>query len=290
MSRYKHKIPRDDLKRFGKEIAKKLVNSDYKAGRVKDPTKIDEKQQKKVKIFCKDYFEKAAQKHKKHEAEKQSRSTKKDAHRTSKISSAKETPSQSPNQAEEIPSKLEASDDEEDIKMSDNELEPDDRASGSPSIHNGTLKRKRLETDISGIKDEDDFDILQSPAKKLNFDSEATSPHPPPPPPPAPPAETPSDTGTPIQELAEDEMETDLHADTNFKGKSMADVLAQAQQEGDDEDEGTDDEYTSKSQLLKSESPETKFEAAIGTNGLKMENPLTDGQEIVEHIKEELEG
>jgi hypothetical protein len=283
MSRYKQKIPRDDLKRFGKEIAKKLVNSDYKAGRVKDPTKIDEKQQKKVKVFCKDYFEKAAQKHKKHEAEKLSRSSKKDADKVTKLSSAKDSPSQSPNQIDETHLKLEASDDE-DIKMSDNDLEPDE-TSGSSSAYNSTLKRKRPQMDNLGIKDEDDSDILQSPAKKLNFDSEATSPRPPPPPPPAPPAETPPDTGTPIQEAGEDEMDTDLHADTNFKGKSMADVLAQAQQEGDDE---MDNDYTSKPNR-KLESPETKFEEGLGTNGVKMENPMTDGQDIVERIKEEVE-
>src|ERR1700744_5237494 len=73
MNKYKHKIPRDDLKRFAKEIAKKLVASDYKAGRVKDPTKIEERQIKKVKEFCKQFFEKAYQKHKKHEAEKEAR-------------------------------------------------------------------------------------------------------------------------------------------------------------------------------------------------------------------------
>ncbi|RMZ90657.1 hypothetical protein DV736_g2107, partial [Chaetothyriales sp. CBS 134916] len=48
MNKYKHKIPRDDLKRFAKEIAKKLVASDFKAGRVKDPTEIGEKQQRKT--------------------------------------------------------------------------------------------------------------------------------------------------------------------------------------------------------------------------------------------------
>ena len=54
MNKYKHKIPKDDLKRFAKDVAKKLVSSDYKAGRVDDPTKISEKQQKKVKSYCKD--------------------------------------------------------------------------------------------------------------------------------------------------------------------------------------------------------------------------------------------
>lgn len=280
MSKYKHKIPRDDLKRFGKEIAKKLVNSDYKAGRVKDPTKIDEKQQKKVKIFCKEYFDKAAHKHKKHEAEKSSRKVKKDNSSAVAATSANETPSHSPKMDDSSPPKIEASDDE-DIKMSDNELEIDETP-GTPSHHNGTLKRKRLGLDTAGLKDEED-DLIQSPTKKLNFDSEVSTPQPPPPPPPAPPAETPPDVGTPSQDFG-DEMDTDLHADTNFKGRSMADVLAQAQEEGDDEIETNHKlQARTKDEL----SSETRFEEGLGRNGVKLENPMVDGQAAVEKIKEE---
>src|SRR3954447_10996419 len=76
MNKYKAKIPREDLKRFAKELAKKLVESDFKGGRVEDPTKISDKHQQKVKKYCKEFFEKAAHKHSKHEKEKAAKKVK----------------------------------------------------------------------------------------------------------------------------------------------------------------------------------------------------------------------
>jgi [histone H3]-lysine36 N-trimethyltransferase len=220
MNKYKHKIPRDDLKRFAKEIAKKLVASDYKAGRVKDPTKIDERQAKKVKDFCKQFFEKAYQKHKKHESDKSSRENGMD--------SKGETLAASPAAAAPAPEL------DEDIKMSDNELD-DTPSVNTPSDANGlgTLKRKRGDpTNVDTIGDDDEREPTGSPVKRLNM--EIGTP-PPPPPPPAPPVETPP-SSTP-REDDDVEMDTDIHADTNFKGRSMADVLAQAQAEDADCDE-----------------------------------------------------
>jgi hypothetical protein len=46
------------------------VNSDFKNNRVEDPTKISEKQQKKVKKYCKEFFDKAVIKHRAHEQKK----------------------------------------------------------------------------------------------------------------------------------------------------------------------------------------------------------------------------
>lgn len=231
MNRYKHKIPKDDLKRFAKEIAKKLVASDYKAGRVKDPTKIDERQQKKVKEFCKQFFEKAYQKHKKHEQEKGSKG------RTHKpdvpTSNSGPSPGLSPAAAD---------DDADDVKMSEDEV--DIEPSESPSDQNGTLKRKRIEEQDaepadSSVNDGDE-DVTASPAKRLNVAVEGNTP-PPPPPPPAPPIETPP-ASTPREDNVDHDVDmdvcnnhTNIHADTNFRAKSMADVLAEAQQEGLDE-------------------------------------------------------
>ena len=220
MNKYKHKIPKEDLKRFGKEIAKKLVASDYKSGRVKDPTKIDEKQQKKVKDYCKQFFDKAAHKHKKHEDERATRKANKgeDVATPSAMS-----PSTDQNVSPNI--KKEESDDDEDIKMSDHELEngptPD-----TPSESNA-LKRKRGNSSPV-VKDEID-DPTKSPLKKLNTDTP-----PPPPPPPAPPMETPP-ANTPTEDM---DVEADLNdeGDTMFKDKSMADVRALAQQMSDDEE------------------------------------------------------
>lgn len=232
MNKYKHKIPKEDMKRFGKEIAKKLVASDYKSGRVKDPTKIDEKQQKKVKDYCKQFFDKAAHKHKKHEDERATRKANKGGDvATPSAMSPPTDQNVSPNV------KKEESDDDEDVKMSDHELEngptPD-----TPSEPNA-LKRKRGNSSPV-VKDEVD-DPTKSPFKKLN-----TETPPPPPPPPAPPMETP-----PAYTTTDDmEVEADLHdeGDTMFKDKSMADVRALAQQMGDDEEmvDGHDQGFTIK--------------------------------------------
>ncbi|KAJ9500595.1 histone methyltransferase set2 [Exophiala xenobiotica] len=228
MSKYKHKIPKDDLKRFGKEISKKLVASDYKAGRVKNPTKIDERQQKKVKEFCRQFFEKAYQKHKKHEAEKAVRDK-------GKKTPAAPSPAESPDADDATP---------EDMKMSDVEDEDENveatlnAQSPSERTANGTLKRKRVEDEG---RDENESESVDSPSTKVEVDTP-----PPPPPPPAPPVETPPASTPQEGEGAGEgdvdmEMDTDIHADTNFKGRSMADVLAQAQAEdvdGDGDREG----------------------------------------------------
>ncbi|KAJ5641525.1 WW/Rsp5/WWP [Penicillium lividum] len=70
VDQYKHKIPKEHLKRFAKETAKKLVESDYKRNKVSDPTKISDKHQQTVKSFCTTFFDKAAQKHKERERRK----------------------------------------------------------------------------------------------------------------------------------------------------------------------------------------------------------------------------
>src|SRR5271154_5142266 len=62
MDKFRNKLPKDDLKKFAKEIGKKLVASDFKNNRVEDPTKISTKQEKKVKKYVKDFFDKAVAK------------------------------------------------------------------------------------------------------------------------------------------------------------------------------------------------------------------------------------
>jgi [histone H3]-lysine36 N-trimethyltransferase len=229
MNKYKNSIPRDDLKRFGKEIAKKLVASDYKAGRVTNPTKINEKQQKKVKEFCKQFFDKAAHKHKKQEEERAARKTKEGTTTSTPVAMSPASQDVSPNV------KREESDDE-DVKMSDHEVD-------TPSESN-TLKRKRGDSSpVAALKEEcepGNWVVDKSPHKKVNVDT-------PPPPPPAPPVETPP-ASTPrelegemdVEVKEELEVEADLHdeGDTVFRDKSMADVKKLAQMEVED-DEGT---------------------------------------------------
>lgn len=261
MNKYKNKIPRDDLKRFAKEIAKKLVASDYKAGRVKDPTKIEERQQKKVKDFCKQFFDKAYQKHKKHEMEKAARGKGKKAPPSGEAATV--SPGASPHPGDISPENGV----EDDVKMSDDENGEQALGAETPVETNGSgsLKRKRIDAegdDPSTLGEDEEGEATGSPLKRLNLDIDTP---PPPPPPPAPPVETPPGS-TPRESEGEGEgdveMGTDIYADTNFAGKSMADVLAQAQEE--DEDEGDD---TGK------DGPGI----GLGT-GMELDNPLVDKQ------------
>ncbi|EGX90876.1 histone H3 lysine 36 (K36) methyltransferase [Cordyceps militaris CM01] len=64
LDKFRHKLPKDDLKRLGKDLAKKLVASDYKNGRVTDPTaKLSDKQIYKIKTYAKDFLDRAVQKY-----------------------------------------------------------------------------------------------------------------------------------------------------------------------------------------------------------------------------------
>ena len=58
------------------QIGKKLVSSDYKNGRVKDPTSISEKQEKQVRKYCKEFFEKAVEKDKERQRKRAERKAK----------------------------------------------------------------------------------------------------------------------------------------------------------------------------------------------------------------------
>ncbi|KAI2788270.1 Histone-lysine N-methyltransferase, H3 lysine-36 specific [Penicillium oxalicum] len=180
VDQYKHKLPKEDLKRFAKETAKKLVEGDYKHQRVADPTKVSEKHQKTVKSYCKNFFEKAAAKHKEREARKAQKGA----------SATESKPGSTPADAH-------------DIKMSDDEQEGPasavaNRSAGSltpmddGSSNTSALKRKRdgdasppgaAETHLAS-------DMENSPSKRQKST-------PPPPPPPPPPVDGPPETEDP---------------------------------------------------------------------------------------------
>ena len=63
----------DNLRLVVVQAAKKLVTSDFKNNRVEDPTKISTKQEKQVKKWVKDYFDKAVVKKRQHDAKKAQR-------------------------------------------------------------------------------------------------------------------------------------------------------------------------------------------------------------------------
>ena len=120
--------------------------------------------------------------------------------------------------------------DDEDVKMSEDEDETPTPPTPSAGMNGDGLKRKREEDDEVDVKT--DSDASKSPAKRVK----SNSPLPPPPPPPEPPVDSPpmqSDGWSPA------DVAKALHADTSFADKSMADVLAEAQQDSGDGDDLT---------------------------------------------------
>ena len=176
MDRFKGKLPKDDLKRFAKEISKKLVSSDFKNHRVEDPTKIDSKKEKQIKTYVKDYFDKAAKKHKERE---QRRAERKAEQTSTNASSATKVPAKTKKEDEE-------SDGDQDMAVSDDEdlktkleastpITPMDQMSAVDG-----LKRKR--EDLEGYDSMKLEDLESTPNKMIKSET----PPPPPPPPPAP--------------------------------------------------------------------------------------------------------
>ncbi|KAF3479785.1 uncharacterized protein GIQ15_06761 [Arthroderma uncinatum] len=179
MDKFKHKLPKEDLKRYAKEVGKKLVNSDFKNNRVSDPTKINEKQIKQVKKYCKEYFDKAVAKHRAHE--------KKKAEYRSKHN--KSTNNGSQEQVDAGVDKQDESDAEGDVNLSDNDdLNQEGIQGSSPQEDEGvtlggSLKRKRDVENAIGEAINETFEG-SSPSKRQRSES---PPVPPPPPPPMSP-------------------------------------------------------------------------------------------------------
>lgn len=168
MDKFHHKLPKEELKKFAREVNKKLVASDYKNNRVDDPTSITLKQEKKVKKFVKEFFDRAVVKYKEHEKKKAERL----AHGNSTKSPARET-TQTPI-AEVSPVK-------DDVELSD--IEAEDGVSTTSSDR----KRKREEELESAGETPSETPSL----KRVKEDDMTEIPSPPPPPPPPADACTP---------------------------------------------------------------------------------------------------
>jgi len=176
MDKYSHRLPKEEIKRFAKEVNKKLVASDYKNGRVEDPRKISSKQEKKVRAYVKDFFDRAVEKH--HERERR---------RAKRPDNAVQEPTQdSPTSPVE----------QYDLSKEE-EFEPTggEAASSTPSSASSGRKRKRQEDEEMRSAS---VTPSETPSVKRLKEEEPDTPSPPPPPPP-PPAEA-MDT-----ELAEEE-------------------------------------------------------------------------------------
>lgn len=130
------------------------MNSDFKNNRVENPTAINDKQQKKVRNYCKEYFEKAVVKHREHE-KKAGKGTKEAGHTANG-----------------------ESDEGVDVKMSDDEGGKDTPGDGEETETPGSsLKRKRDDD-----PEKEDGKQSPSPSKRQR----SSTPPPPPPPPMSP--------------------------------------------------------------------------------------------------------
>lgn len=123
---------------------------------MQDPTQISEKQQKKVKQFCKEYFDKAVVKHRAHEKKKAANHAKE----------PEPKPEDTPNAD---------SDEALDVKMSDDEEKPEDKSVLMDTEESGgSLKRKRHEAG----NENGNLSGSASPSKR----AKSSTPTPPPPP------------------------------------------------------------------------------------------------------------
>lgn len=176
MDKFRHKLPKEELKRFAKDVSKKLVSSDYKNNRVADPTTISEKQEKKIRKYVKDFLDRAVQKYHEHEKRK--------AERAAGPSHAKtKEPDNEAIASVETPGTTGPAGDEP-ATLSDAE----DGTAGSPE-----RKRKRDEDDLDASLTPD-----ETPSVKRLKDEETTE-EPTPPPPPPPPEEAMDVDMTPTQ-------------------------------------------------------------------------------------------
>lgn len=181
MSKFKDQLSKDDLKKFAKEVGKKLTASDFKHGKITDLREIPEKKVRAIKDYVTDYFKRAVDKKKAIESE-----------RANRKSMASNGVSKSSEKSKKVESKslvstseamdMEMSDDDgvtgQIISMSGTPVTP---AIGTP-YEEGLGKRKRSNDEI------DEFTPADTPLKRFKeYPMDERSPPPPPPPPPSAP-------------------------------------------------------------------------------------------------------
>lgn len=166
MDKFRHKLPKDILKKHTKDVNKSLVASDYKHNRVDDPTYISEKTEKKVKKYVKDFLDKAVVKHREHEKHKAEREAQSGS---TSVESSSAHKAVAPVETRGAPH----GDDDDDVAMSDVE----DAPTSSP------VKRKR-EEDVDMMDTSLTPEEVPSVKRVKEETPEEASPPPPPPPPP----------------------------------------------------------------------------------------------------------
>ncbi|KAK1975545.1 SET domain-containing protein [Colletotrichum cereale] len=188
IDKYRHKLPKDDLKRLGKDVCKKLVSSDYKGRRVQDPTTpLDQKQARKVKTYVKDFLDKAIVKFKHFEQEKEKASPVGEVDKPGNANLA------SNGLGTDTGGAVTPVDVADDVMLSDME---DAGSTGSPE-----RKRKRGE---EGAVEPLDLTPSDEPLVKRLREDDVEDGATPPPPPPPPPADMES-TATPEEPMTEEQ-------------------------------------------------------------------------------------
>lgn len=162
LDKFRHRLPKEELKRLGKDIAKKLVASDYKNNRVEDPTAaLSEKQTLKIKKHVKDFLTRAVEKYEVHQ-QKQAPKDIKPGNADGKTATASDA-------SQSIGAEM-----ADDIALSD--MEEND----SPSSQERKRKREADAADSAGATPS------EGPETKRPRAEDGTEPSPPPPPPPPP--------------------------------------------------------------------------------------------------------
>lgn len=179
MDKFRHKLPKEELKRLGKEIAKKLVASDYKNRRVDDPTApLTEKQTLKIKKYVKDFLTRAVQKYDEHQ-KKQSpagSSSKSQGQSTAGLAGIKD-----------VDSLKDMIGNENENENGDGDEGDEDMASDMDSPSSQDHKRKR---ETVAVAESSAATPCDSPSTKRIRCEDASEPSPPPPPPPPPDSAT----------------------------------------------------------------------------------------------------
>ncbi|KAI1777735.1 hypothetical protein F4818DRAFT_324066 [Hypoxylon cercidicola] len=181
MDQFRRKLSKEEIKKFAKEVSKKLVASDYKNKRVDDPTSITEKQEKKVKKYVRDFFDRAVEKKKIYDMKKAERATSgHDISQATPVSQPIETPTAKG---------------DGDVVMTDEE---------DVSLTPNSLDRKRKRED--DVVESPSLTPSETPSMKRLKEDEGDIPSPPPPPPPPLDGEAALDMVTdPVQMLGEQE-------------------------------------------------------------------------------------
>ncbi|MCJ1433816.1 histone methyltransferase set2 [Xylographa pallens] len=174
VDKYRKKLPKDELKKFAREISKKLVNSDFKNHRVDDPTHINPRQVKQVKKYVQDFFEKVVTKKKEHDRKKAETRLKKGRSLKSLVDVKAEAEIKKEEESE-IDELMEISEDE-DTKVGQNSLTPITPLD-QITIGEGVKRKREDEDGLDGFMGEDDE---ATPSKRPRS---VTPPAPPPPPP-----------------------------------------------------------------------------------------------------------